>query len=672
MEPQTVVKFKLTIMKRNWKRLAICAAIALSSVLLTLLMANVQFFKLVDLKAQDAHFVLRGPLPTKDIVLVEIDDKTRGKFPELLSFWHPYYADVMRAGAMGGAKVMILDNAFGTNVGKYDPAADSTLAGAFSEVAPQMPIVCAFVPIPLAQQQNPDFMVPLNMIASAFGLSAFPNLTADGDDFVRRQVLFEDPKAGVPFESLTRGMALRAAEKFLGQDATFKDGKLWLNGREIPMDEERNLTVNYAGPADTFPRLSMYDVVQAFRDKNTAQLQTWLKGKAMLVGTDDIGDRRATPFYTAFTGSGKWTTPGVEVHANALRTLLAGDFLRPVPEWVRVLSMALTATLCVWAITAFASVPQTAAGSLVVLLAVLAGTHFLFLRGLLLSTSQLLLAFSWSLLGGIIYRFASAEKKSSFFKSAVALFVGKQVAKSLDESQVINLTGKRQMVTILFTDIRGFTAFCESKDPAIVVDLLNVYMSKMVAIIVKNGGHVNKFIGDGILAVFSDDDPGAKPGDHALRTTICATEMVSEVVGEFKTGAGFHSGEVVIGNVGSSDKLEFTVLGNTVNLASRLESLNKDQRSRLLMSAESREMLGGAIDTIYLGAVPVKGKTEKMKIFSVPSLFDEERLAEIRAANLGSVLQSGQAESGHAESGQRDEIAVESGMADAVFSGKAS
>ena len=146
----------------------------------------------------------------------------------------------------------------------------------------------------------------------------------------------------------------------------------------------------------------------------------------------------------------------------------------------------------------------------------------------------------------------------------------------------------------------------------------------MVSKIVKYHGHVNKFIGDGILAVFSDDDEDALPGDHAFRGVSCATEMVNLHVGDFKTGAGLHSGEVVIGNVGSSDKMEFTVLGNTVNLASRLESLNKENKTKLLLSEETREMAGKGIDTYYLGAVPVRGKTEPMKIYTVRSLVTDE------------------------------------------------
>jgi len=219
----------------------------------------------------------------------------------------------------------------------------------------------------------------------------------------------------------------------------------------------------------------------------------------------------------------------------------------------------------------------------------------------------------------------------------VALFVGKQVARSLDESQHIGLTGKRQNVTILFTDIRGFTAFCEEKDPALVVDLLNGYMGSMVSIIHTWHGHVNKFIGDGILAVFCDDDPGAKRGDHAIRATQCALEMVT-LPGDFKTGAGLHSGPVVIGNVGSAEKMEFTVLGDTVNLASRLERMNKEHKTKLLLSESTRELLENQVQVEYLGSVTIRGKTLPMKIYTAATLIESKNQNMTAADSTPAVL----------------------------------
>ncbi len=608
-------------MKRNWKRVLICAAIALGSAVVTLLLSNIRFFQVLDLKARDAHFVFRGKVPTKDIILIGIDDKALNNFPELFAFWHPYYADAFRAVADAGAKVMVLDVAFGIPVTKWEPDNDSKLAEAYTYATQKMGLVTAMV-ASTANQKDANFTIPINMLAGAFGSAAYANLTADSDDFVRRQELLEAPKAGVPTEQLTRSMPFMAAEKFLGKPAQIKNGQVFLGDRLIPTNGERDVTINFAGPADTFPRISLFDVIQAYRSGNTAQLTKWFSGKVVLMGPDNMNDRYSTPFYKAAASSSKWTTPGVEIHANTLHTLLTGDFLLPVPEWVRFGSLLIAAGIIVSVVTSF-PVAQTALWSVMVFLVGLVFTHVLFRNGWLLSTTENAASLVLSLIGGIIYRFATAEKKSSFFKNAVALFVGKQVAQSLDKSDKIGLTGKREMVTILFTDIRGFTAFCESKDPAQIVDLLNVYMSTMVRIIVDYHGHVNKFIGDGILAVFSDDDEGAKPGDHALRSLKCAVDMVN-APSEFKTGAGMHSGEVIIGNVGSSDKMEFTVLGDTVNLASRLESLNKENKTKVLLSEATLEMCGGVIDTLYLGAVPVRGKTEPMKLYTVMSLVTAE------------------------------------------------
>jgi adenylate cyclase len=173
-------------------------------------------------------------------------------------------------------------------------------------------------------------------------------------------------------------------------------------------------------------------------------------------------------------------------------------------------------------------------------------------------------------------------------------------------------------VTILFSDIRGFTAFCEEKDPAVVVDLLNRYLETMVSVIVSHRGHVNKFIGDGIMAIFSDDD-GAPAGSHAERAVRCGCQMALEPM-QFRTGVGIHSGEVVVGVVGSSDKMEYTALGDTVNLASRLESLNKEHKTQLLMSEETRRLLSPSLETFCLGEVQVRGKTVPMKIHTAAEL----------------------------------------------------
>jgi adenylate cyclase len=608
-------------MKRNWKRAAICAAIALASVVITISLGGIRFFQLLSLKAQDAHFVLRGKLPTKDIVLIEMDDKALAKFPEPTLFWQPYYAEAIQGAADAGAKVLVLDVAFGIPVGKWEPENDSTLAGAYVAASQKMPVVSGFVASD-ADQKDPAFAVPLNMLAATQGTAAMANLTVDPDDFVRKQVLIETPQAGAPPESLRRSMALLAAEKFLGVTATVGNGHVYLGKREIPTDNDLNMTINYAGPTDTFERISLYDFITALHAGNRAQLEKWVKGKAVLLGPDNLEDRHATPFYTAFGSTNKWRSPGVEIWANSLRTLLTGDFLQPVPEWARFAALITVAGATITVIVAFA-VSQTAIWSMIVLAVALIFTHILFRAGWLLSSFDMMMSFFFALIGGVTYRRATAEKKSSFFKSAVALFVGKDVARSLDQNQEIGLTGKREMVTILFSDIRGFTAFCESKDPAIIVDLLNVYMATMCKVIVNHHGHVNKFIGDGILAVFTDSDEGAEPGGHAARAIRCATDMVN-APSQFKTGTGMHSGEVVIGNVGSSDKMEFTVLGDTVNLASRLESLNKEHKTNLLMSGATHDMAGGAIDTVYLGSVPVRGKTEPMKLYTAASLMTDD------------------------------------------------
>lgn len=572
-------------------------------------LAETRFAQIVHLKTLDLHFLLRGARPVDKIVLVVIDQKSYDAIPDVQMFWHPYYAEVIRAAAQGGAKALGLDIGFAVPVSKWEPDHDQTLAAAVAETAPVMPAVCGYVPSLLNRQT--EWLVPVNMLASALGLSAFVNLTIDADDFVRQQELLA-AQAAEGESRPRRSLALRVAEKFTGSEAEYRDGELRFGGRRVPV-EERRMRINYAGPPGTFPRVSLIDFVSAARAGNTRQLRDWVEGSAVLVGVDSISDRHPTPFFTTFRGS-RWSSAGVEIHANTLRTLLTGEYLATAPRAVQIGLLAAVALLTS-AILVFLDFNR----AVVYVLLTMAGAGV---------AAQLAFAYGWVVpsaamqLGSLIpvplalgYRFLTAQKRGNLFHQAVSMFVGKRVAHSLEQTERIALAGSRETVTILFSDIRGFTAFCESKDPALILSLLNEYLSAMVAVIVRHGGHVNKFIGDGILAIFSDSDTGGS-GNHAERAVQCGTEMI-RASSQFQTGVGIHTGPVVLGNVGSMDKLEYTALGDTVNLASRIESLNKELKQKILFSEDTYAALRNGAGSELVGSVQVRGRTVPLNVYTV-------------------------------------------------------
>jgi adenylate cyclase len=609
-------------MKRKWRHWALCVLLALGSTAAAWSLSEVRFFQILNLKAYDAHFVLRsllqGPPTISNIVLLVEDQKTFDTFSEPRLFWHKHYADAIRAASEAGAKVIALDHAFGVPVDKWEPDYDRLIGEALSASA--APVIYGYV-TDLNSNQAAQLM-PINMIAAGLGLGAFANLTADADDFVRTQELIEAPSKNPADPPPARSFALRIAEKYVGVDADFRDGRLVLAKSAIPISQDRTLEINYAGPPGTFPRYSLADFEAAAKIGDKEKLRNWVQGKIVLIGIDFADeDRKATPFYTLFGGP-KWTTAGVEIHANTLRTLLDHLYLVPVPKWVELFALLLATAATVWIATTLVAA-RAAVFILLELIAILAATHLVFEGGFILSTSEMLLATTLCLVGSVVYRFGTEEKGRHLFRRAVSMFIGKQLMTSLDETQKIALSGKRLNVTILFTDIRGFTAFtedvCEKEGPEEVVRLLNEYMGMMVGIIISYGGHANKFIGDGILAIFCDEDQGALRGDHAFRAVRCATRMVT-AESQFQTGAGIHTGPAVVGNVGSADKMEYTVLGDTVNLASRLESLNKEHHTKLLMSGATQSQLGSKVETVHLGEVPVRGKAVPIHLYTVASL----------------------------------------------------
>jgi len=606
-------------MTKKWRHWALCVVLAIGSVMAAWSLDEVGFFQTLNLKAYDAHFVARnflfGRPDIPKIVLLTADQKAMDAFPELHQFWNKHYADAIAAAADAGARVIGLDLAFGIPIDQWEPGYDEMLGGAVS--TSPVPVVVGYVE--RLQSNKASQQIPINMIAAALGLAAFANLTIDSDDFARRQELMEAPSTKPDDAPPARSLALRIVEKYLGADAEFRNGNIFLQGHPVPT-RNRAMTINYAGGAGTFPRVSLADFEAAAKAGDKAKLRQWVNGKIVLLGTDFVEDRFQTPFFNPLVSHSN--TAGVEVHANTVLTLLDHLYLVAAPQWLRVLSLILATTITVLVSTS-AAASRAAPLILLEIVAILVFTHLLFEGGLILSTSEILLATSICLIASIVYRFATEEKRGNLFRRAVSLFVGKKVATSLDETEAIALSGKRLEVTILFTDIRSFTAFtedmCNKDGPEAVVQILNEYMAAMVGIILKYRGHANKFIGDGILAIFCDDDEGSTPGDHAIRAVRCANEMVT-APSRFQTGAGIHTGPAVVGNVGSADKMEYTVLGDTVNLASRLESLNKEHHTRLLMSGATQRMLDNKVETVYLSDAPVRGKAMPISLYTVASL----------------------------------------------------
>jgi len=581
---------KWRISPRRAKGLLAGLCIAVAATALTELSRQAPLFRLLELKSSDLLFVLSPPAPTPNVMLLVIDQRSLDRFPEPLLLWHGYIAEAIEAAAAAGARVLGLDVAFPIPVDRWAPGLDERLAQAVLSTSPGMPVYCGFASSTLARQRA--WPVPVNMAAAALNQAAYVNLRADEDDFIRSVELFE--AAG------SKSLSLAVAERLAGHP-------IEPPGRGI-------LQIRYPGPAGTFPRVSLCDFVEAARAGRSAELRAWVQGKAVLLGPDLITDRHATPYY-AFRAGTPANTAGVEIHAAAVETLLAGSWLRPIPGWLRLSRLFLVSA-------AAALVTALVAGwPLAIWLSLLAGSallsdYALFRQGWLAPPSALLLALACSTLLALAVSYFSAARRGDAFGRAVRLFVGKQVAEDLEASGRVSLSGRRELVTILFSDIRGFTAWCENHEPETVVDRLNGYFSTMTAHVVAHGGQVNKFIGDGMLAIFSDAE-GAELGDHALRAVRCAVSMVRQP-GEFTTGAGVHTGYAVVGNIGGGDKMDYTALGDTVNLAARLESLNKEYGTRLLFSEATWQRLDGRLPARRLEPAEVRGKSRKQALYTVP------------------------------------------------------
>ena len=414
---------------------------------------------------------------------------------------------------------------------------------------------------------------------------------------------------------------------------------------ELPVDEQGHLLVNFRGPAHTFPYYPVSDVIHHRIPENA------LAGKIVLVGASalGVGDRWSTPMGADF--------PGVEIHANAIDNILTGDFLqrsditRGMERWCAALI-----GIAVSAAVAFLS----ASGSAVIAAALILG-YFAFAQYLLVAQGLLLgvlfpIALAFIVYAGLAgYRYLTEGREKRFLRHAFEHYLHPGVIEGLvQNADALKLGGERRHMSILFADIVGFTSRSERTPPEELVALLNTYMTAMIEIILRSGGVVDKLMGDGIMAFWGAPNDMPNPARSSIE---CALDMLGELDKLRKTdprfvdldiGIGIATGDATVGNFGGKQRFDYSAIGDTVNLASRIEGLTRYFKVHLLVNHQTLEEAAEGFINRNLGMVKVKGKTQAVQIDeiggrrggAVDAVFYEEFANALSALQKGSPHQA--------------------------------
>ena len=411
---------------------------------------------------------------------------------------------------------------------------------------------------------------------------------------------------------------------------------------QVPVNGQGYMLINYAGPQRMFPHISVADILnddpyltvkqwvynektQSWGDGAKEDIRVkktdFIKNKIFLFGATATGiyDLRVTPFDENF--------PGLETHANVVQNLLAGNYLREHNDELQMIVFLLVYGV----IISFVIGHFGAAYGLIISLALsliiyLLDRFYLFGQGLVIP-----IIFPFFLTGGIyliltIYKYFTEEQNKKVLKATFEKYVSPAiVAEVLAAPGNIELGGRKEHMTVLFSDIRGFTTISEKLDPRALSDLLNSYLPPMTDLVFEHRGTLDKYMGDAIMAFFGA--PIHYP-DHAAfgcRCALAQLKKLGELQIEYKKnglphidiGLGLNTGDMSVGNMGSETVRSYTVMGDSVNLGSRLEGINKQYGTRIIISEFTQKEVADDFYTREIDWVRVKGKIEPVRIFEL-------------------------------------------------------
>lgn len=564
--------------------------------------AQTRFWDDVERKLFDFLTVLTAPgKSTLPITIIGIDEASFSQINKRWPWPRDLHARLVDKLVEGGAAVIAFDMIFAeASVKAEDSAFAAAVARAGNVI---MSADHAYQETSLLRQWIR--VDPMPELRQAGALPGLATVTLDSDAVVRRMPDGEDIFWRRVIQSLMQN----------------RPGIL-----EVEPGLPENPHIRHIGPAHTFPYVSYYQVLQG--DKSLPS--DFFQDQIVLIGRDvraspEAGAAQADMFATPFLGQSKLLTPGVEIHANIIENVLTGQTISRIPDDRALLF--LTAAILLAALALLRWHPLWSGLWFLLLLSLSGGlTYWLFgERHLWLPAASTLSALVVLYLCMAVFSYLTERRRGQQIKGAFAKYVSADVVEQMiAHPERLRLGGERRELTLLFSDLAGFTSISEKLPPDGVAQVINAYLTEMTRVILAEGGTVDKFIGDAVMAFWGAplDDP--EHALHATRAGIAMQEAMDglqesyHAMGLANVGLriGINSGTAIVGNMGSEDRFDYTALGDSVNLASRLEGVNKMYGTRIMLSETTAQLLGDTIKLRPVDKVRVKGKEEPVNIYT--------------------------------------------------------
>jgi|DewCreStandDraft_4_1066084.scaffolds.fasta_scaffold03763_2 adenylate cyclase len=601
--------------------------IGIVATIFAIIITSTGLFKTLESRSIDWRFNLRGKIqPTSPVVIVAIDDASFANMPERWTWPRTFYAKVTENLKKWGAKAIVFDMVFSEPTAK-NPKEDKIFADAVKK-AGNVILGLAILQENIGKGSATRILYPIKELKdSAFDLGLVHHRFSETDSHIRETYLFLKNE-----DEIFYSMSLQALGLYYGlkkQDLKINNDQIIWGNLNIHIYKGNLCIINFIGPPGTFTTVPFYKVYYG-KDIN----KNIFKDKIVIIGS--TSELLHDVFLTSFSigevelpnGQTEKTTvmmPGVEIHANVINTIFSNNYLKrmdPVSGLLLVLSIGIITSFLLFNIKAWHGLIVVA---IEIAIFFFIATYLFNVKNYIIDFVNPVFSVVFCYLAISTYKVGVEEKEKRKIKNIFSKYLSSNIVEELIKSEDIKLGGERKEITVLFSDIRGFTSMSEKLTPEEVVALLNEYLSEMTDAIFTYGGTLDKFIGDAVMAIFGT--PRFQK-DHALRAVKTGFLMLNKLTmlnekwekqgkQKFKIGIGINTGIAVAGNMGSMKRMEYTVIGDTVNLASRLESLNKDLDTQFLISESTYEQVKNFVKVRRFDNVAIKGKQERLIVYEV-------------------------------------------------------